>query len=67
MNQTHPTDSEWMLFLYDECSDDEEQMLEEHLASCNRCRQAVASWRRTIGRLDAWQTRGDGAFALRQW
>jgi hypothetical protein len=50
----HPDNSTWMMFLYGECDSTETTAISAHLDDCERCRNAVNSWRTTMSRLDSW-------------
>lgn len=49
----HPTEEEWMDFVYGEKADAAE--LRAHLANCADCRRDVEGWRATMRTLDAWK------------
>ena len=50
---THPSREEWMDFLYDELPASRRAELDVHLGSCDACARQVATWRNTMGALDA--------------
>jgi hypothetical protein len=51
----HPKREEWIPLLCGEVDTATKQRLEEHLQSCADCATEVNGWRRTMGRLDAWE------------
>lgn len=51
----HPSEQDWMLFLYEEHPEPRQQELAEHLVACETCRRQVATWQETITRLDEWE------------
>jgi len=51
----HPTREEWVIYLTGETQPTERSQLAEHLGECAECKEQVQSWRRTLGRLDAWK------------
>lgn len=51
----HPTQEEWMDYLYHEAPTDERAKLSAHLASCPDCRTQVQGWQKTMTSLDTWQ------------
>jgi len=50
----HPTNEEWMSFLYAEDSLPQRATLAAHLQACPQCRAQVRRWRQTQHALDAW-------------
>ena len=51
----HPTREEWMSYLYDELSSEEQSSLAAHLAVCPDCKTRVNDWRAARRNLDGWQ------------
>jgi negative regulator of sigma E activity len=51
---THPHSSEWMSFLYGECSPERRCDLDAHLAVCPTCAGQVQAWRSSMNALDDW-------------
>lgn len=54
----HPTEQEWMAFLYNEGSAQARQEWKLHLAGCPACQQTVQKWREVMGGLTAWRIAG---------
>jgi hypothetical protein len=50
----HPKREEWIPLLFGEANADAKQRLEGHLRDCPECAREISAWRRTVGRLDAW-------------
>jgi len=57
----HPTDEQWMSYLYDEVRPDERASLSAHLRACTVCAGQIEEWRTAARDLDAWQLRPRGA------
>lgn len=53
---THPDESRWMHFLYDECDPDDVRELQRHLADCAECAARVTQWKKTLVALDGWHS-----------
>ncbi|MGV3757746.1 MAG: anti-sigma factor family protein [Verrucomicrobiota bacterium] len=51
----HPTQEEWMDYLYHEAPANERAKLSAHLAACPECRTQVQGWQKTMTSLDTWQ------------
>ncbi len=51
----HPSQEQWMEYLYEELPQQQHESLESHLRECSQCRHAVAGWRAVMAGLDAWQ------------
>jgi hypothetical protein len=51
----HPKPEEWTPYLFGEAKPNERRRLTEHLESCAECRDELAAWKHTLGRLDAWK------------
>ncbi len=51
----HPTQEEWIAFVYGELPPGSSAPLETHLASCSECRLRVDGWRESMARLDEWK------------
>jgi len=62
---THPTQEQWMDFLYGEMPSPRKIELESHLAACAECRARQADFRAATQALDAWQVRPRHAPARR--
>ena len=54
----HPKPEEWAPYLFGEIKGPRRRQLRAHLRACVECRGEMASWKRTLGRLDAWQLPG---------
>jgi hypothetical protein len=52
---THPSDEEWMAFLYDELQAPKQAELDAHLRQCDRCKSRLTQWRTVMAELDTWQ------------
>lgn len=55
MSHTHPSPSDWVQLLYDECDDPTRAALQEHLKDCSECRTLVRRWAHTASLLDEWK------------
>jgi hypothetical protein len=53
----HPTDEQWMSYLYDEVGADERSRLLAHLRDCVVCAEQLDRWQAATRELDAWQLR----------
>jgi hypothetical protein len=51
----HPTQQEWVAYLYREVDSTTRSRLEVHLAGCENCRAQLDQWRRAQQHLDSWQ------------
>jgi hypothetical protein len=54
----HPKLEEWVPYLYGETEPEARRQLRAHLKGCSECRDQVQSWKRCLGRLDAWKLPG---------
>lgn len=52
---SHPTDEEWMDWLYGELAPDKQSTLQAHLAHCDHCESRLSRWRGALKNLDGWQ------------
>jgi hypothetical protein len=50
----HPSDEEWMDYLYDELEPGARRELAAHLEECAECRRQVQEWEAAMSELDAW-------------
>lgn len=55
---THPTDEQWMAYLYGELDEQRDDALASHLTQCTKCCQQVDRWRQTMAALDTWRLSG---------
>jgi len=51
----HPSDEEWMDYLYEELTEQRAQDLKAHLAVCSDCSRKVGAWQETRGALNQWK------------
>jgi hypothetical protein len=51
----HPTNEEWMSYLYDELAPGDQGRLKTHLEQCRECRERMANWRTAMRGLDQWE------------
>lgn len=51
----HPTNEEWMSYLYDEADGIERARLSEHMRGCQECQAKVHDWQAARRNLDGWQ------------
>ena len=51
----HPQHEEWVPYIFNEATPETRRRLKEHLAACSTCREELDSWKRSLGRLDAWK------------
>ena len=51
----HPDREEWIPYLWGEASPEVKTQLTKHLEGCTECREQVATWDRTIRKLDSWK------------
>lgn len=51
----HPDRDEWAPYIFGEAPADKRKQLSAHLESCAECAEELSAWRRTLGRLDAWE------------
>jgi len=52
---SHPTNEQWMSYLYGEATEADRAWLPEHLQSCPRCQAKMAEWKAARAELDNWQ------------
>ncbi len=52
---THPTQEEWMGYLYGELDKKSRARLAAHLRACSECQGHVATWQGAMAELDSWQ------------
>ena len=52
---THPTEEQWMSYLYGELERKSQAALAEHLRSCPECRTQVTAWSDAKESLDGWR------------
>src|SRR5215472_8551848 len=52
---THPTNEEWMSYLYGEINRTDRERLSVHLEVCLHCQDKVAEWQGALKNLDGWQ------------
>jgi len=52
---THPTEEQWMAYLYGELERKSQVALAEHLRSCPECRTQVTAWSDAKESLDGWR------------
>lgn len=50
----HPTQQEWIAYLYDELPRPARRQLASHLDQCPECERVVAQWQQTAARLETW-------------
>ena len=50
----HPNHEQWVPYVFGEAGAKEKRILSEHLLKCDECRQEIAAWQRSLGRLNAW-------------
>jgi hypothetical protein len=53
--KTHPSQEQWMEYLYGEMNSPERMSLETHLKTCAPCREKKSEFGGTMESLDAWQ------------
>ena len=63
----HPSDQEWMAWLYGEASRAEKNRLAAHLKVCGECRAEVGRWERTRAALDLGKVHESPARAPLPW
>ncbi|WP_040546894.1 anti-sigma factor family protein [Pedosphaera parvula] len=51
----HPTQEQWMAYLYGESAAAEKDEMSAHLAQCADCRDKVSRWRGVMNSLDDWK------------
>ena len=51
----HPKREEWVPYLFGEAKLENRDSLRKHLHGCPACRGEVESWKRSLGRLNAWR------------
>ncbi len=54
----HPSQEEWISYLYGETPTDERNTLDRHLKQCDLCRQQVNQWKATMIDLSQWELPG---------
>ncbi|MFC1635537.1 anti-sigma factor family protein [Planctomycetota bacterium] len=52
---THPSNEEWMAYLYGEVQSPQKAELDAHLRQCDQCKSSVTQWRTVMDELDTWQ------------
>ncbi len=52
--QSHPSDADWMLWLYEEADADLAESCRRHLAVCSECHAKVSAWTRSMDALTHW-------------
>jgi anti-sigma factor RsiW len=52
---THPTQEQWMTYLYGELDKRSRAALADHLDSCSDCERRVLAWRGVMAQLDGWK------------
>jgi len=57
----HPSDEQWMSYLYDEVGPEARARLSAHLRGCTVCAGQIDKWQVAARDLDAWQLRPGGA------
>jgi hypothetical protein len=50
----HPSNEDWMEYLYRELPHSRRRVLEEHLRDCGCCQDSVTRWREVVQSLNAW-------------
>lgn len=64
----HPTQQEWMAYLYAELDSKQTKTLADHLESCPTCSRDVEQWQNAMRQLDSWQVQSDPtAKQTRRW
>jgi hypothetical protein len=53
----HPTQEEWMSYLYDELPVSERVDFQAHLGECAQCRSQLQTWHGVTKQMDQWQLR----------
>jgi hypothetical protein len=51
----HPTQEDWMDYLYEDVEPHRKAELAEHLQECQACRDEVEQWRSTMSELEKWE------------
>lgn len=51
----HPKPEEWVSYVYGEATSAARRELSAHLAACPQCQEEIATWKRSLSRLDAWK------------
>lgn len=51
----HPTETEWIDYLYGETAPEDRNRLRQHLEACPGCQAQTSAWRGTMQNLDAWK------------
>jgi hypothetical protein len=57
----HPTNEEWMSYVYRETTGVEHARLAEHLQNCPQCQTGITEWQALQKNLDDWQIPAHGA------
>ncbi len=52
---SHPTNEQWMSYLYGEATETDRAWLPEHLRVCPRCQAKMAEWQSARVGLDGWE------------
>ena len=55
----HPTQQEWMAYLYAELDSNQTQTLAKHLDNCQTCSRDVEQWQSAMRQLDSWQVQSN--------
>ncbi len=56
---SHPTNEQWMSYLYGEATEADRSWLPDHLRGCPRCQAKMAEWKAAREGLDGWQLASD--------
>ncbi len=51
----HPNREDWVPYVFGEAQSAIRRQLKLHLDNCAECREQLESWRRSLGRLNAWR------------
>jgi len=63
----HPTESEWMEFLYEEITPSRKRDLRQHLRECPACAEQVVAWKAGMRSLDAFRLPAAKAAPVALW
>ena len=61
---THPSNEEWMAYLYGELQAPKQAELDAHLRQCDPCKSSLVQWRAVMAELDTWQLPQDRSRTL---